>query len=281
MSNSTKKTAIANIGMLAIGQKEITALTDTTDPMAIKLNAIFESVVEELLGHDWHFNRKRVLLSDMTKVNKLTLDASPTPAAFSPGATLTGVTSTNTCTVLEQLSSTVYLVTEPSGDFTDGEVIGDGTNSRNTASGYPKITDDLDHAQYPYGYVLPTDQVYVRGVGDVDFDEIKYPHVREGSILFTDRTDDYFHYNKYIGEAGSLTVTDVTAMPLWFHRLISARLAYLLSPNVTENTRIRPKAELDLRAAWLNAREKNGEEAYSEYEQGNTDWADGANAELP
>jgi hypothetical protein len=72
-------------------------------------------------------------------------------------------------------------------------------------------------------------------------------------------------------------VSDVSLMPNWFHRLISARLAHIMAPNVTQNMRYRQKAEIEWDRAYLFAREKNGAEAYFEYEEGNRDWTDGAN----
>lgn len=67
----------------------------------------------------------------------LTLDSAATPADFAPGATLTGATSKNTCIVIVKLTPTTYMVKARSGVFTDGEVISDGTNSRDTGAGYP------------------------------------------------------------------------------------------------------------------------------------------------
>ncbi len=277
MSNATEKAAIANIGLLSIGEKTLTLLTDGT-PLANKITTVFEKLVKDELSDDWFFNRKRVLLSDLTQIYKLTIDTAPTPAAFAVGATLTGVTSLVTCTVVEVMSSTVYLVTRPGCDFTDGEVIGDGTNTINNADGYPVSTGSLSHGTYQYGYLFPTDMVYFsRGISDQDYDKIKYPHTPEGRILFTNQTDGFFNYNKQIGFEGDLDVSDVTIMPDWFHNLVSARIAQVLSPNVTQNMREPTKAEKNYLAVYLIAKEKNGDEAYQAESQGNLDWRDGAN----
>ena len=278
MSNETEKTAIANIGLLSVGESLITSLTQGT-PHANKINSIFENIVKELLADDWFFSRKRVHLDDLTQVFRLTVDTSPSPAAFVVGATLTGVSSSVKCTVVEVLSSTVYLVTEPTGDFTDGEVIGDGTNTVDCAANYPTSLETLAMGSYDYGYQMPTDYQFSRGLGDEDYDKLKYPYTVEGRLILTNYQDAFWHYNKWIGYEGSTTISDVTVMPLWFHRLISARLAQILSPNITENARRETKAEIELKEAWLYAREQNGQEAYNKYE-GNTDWADGANREL-
>ena len=65
-------------------------------------------------------------------------------------------------------------------------------------------------------------------------------------------------------------------MPVWFHRLISARLAYILAPNVTENQKREQKAEIEFNDAYLTAREKNGDSFWYR-DESNNDWAYGAN----
>ena len=280
MSNADEKTAIANIALLSVGEKFITSLTEGS-VLANKINSIFEGIVRELLGDDWVFSRKRVNVEDLTQINKLTVDTAPSPASFVIGKTLTGASSSVTCTVMERLNSTTYLVTEPSDDFTDGETISDGTDSVDCAAGYPVVDDVLNLGQWYYGYQLPTDQLYIRGLGDVDYDKIRYPYQREGKIILTNIDDAYWHYNRWIGEDESSSVSDVTLMPVWFHRLISARLAHILAPNITENQKIRTKVEIELQEAWLYAREQNGSETYHEAEyKGNNDWRDGAHNTL-
>jgi hypothetical protein len=280
MSNTSEKTAIANIAFLSVGVSTIGDIgADTVN--AKKVSGIFENVVKELLGSDWFFNRRRTKLEDLTPVYKLTVDTAPTPAVFPIGATLTGATSGVTCTVKARLSDTVYLVTEPSGDWTDGETINDGTNSVDCATDYPEEDEIIAHGTYDYGYVIPSDKLFIRGVGDLYFDKIKYDYGLEGDILLTNVTDAYFHYNRWIGENESETVSDVTVMPIWFHRLISAKIAYLLSPNITKDQRREPKVEKEWREAYLDAKEQNGESVYHEHEQkGNLDWAEGAHNEL-
>ena len=104
MSNATEKTAIANFGLLSVGEKTIKDITSPTTPHAIKIAGIFESVVRELLAEDWYFSRKLVKLADLVKVNKLTIKAKPSPAAFIIGITITGATIAVTCEVIEVLS---------------------------------------------------------------------------------------------------------------------------------------------------------------------------------
>jgi len=73
---------------------------------------------------------------------RLTLDASPTPAPFPDGAAITGATSGNGGTVVSRESATVYHCTAlvSRAGFTDGEVIQDGTNSRDCTAGFPQLT---------------------------------------------------------------------------------------------------------------------------------------------
>jgi hypothetical protein len=68
----------------------------------------------------------------------LTLDSAPT-GTWSVGDTLTGASSLVTCEIVTVTSTTVYVVTEPSGEFTDGEVISNGTYSRDCAANYPTV----------------------------------------------------------------------------------------------------------------------------------------------
>ncbi len=280
MSNDSEKTAIANIALYSVGEKSISSITSTA-PHAVKIASIFESVVKELLAEDWYFSRKRVKFADLTQVYKLTIDIAPTPAPWVVGDVLTGVTSSVTCTVVEVLSDTVYLVTKPSGDWTDGEVIGNvlSVNTVDTATGYPIDTDSLDHGTWQYGFKRPTDMLWLLKTSGLEYDRVNYRYYPEGNVIYTNQVDAFLRYNKWIGYQESATVSDVTLMRVWFHRLISARIAYILAPNITQNQRREQKVEIELDAAYLHAREKNGDESWYEDED-NTDWRDGANDEL-
>ena len=275
MSNTTEKLAIANIALFNLGHKTISAIDDTT-PMGEKIGDVIEPIIKELLTDDWYFNRKRVPIDDMTQVHKLTVDTAPSASAWSVGATITGATSAETCEVVGVISDTVYLVTEPSGDFTDGEELSDGTNSVDCATGYPDVDDDIDIDQYQYGMKKPSDCLLIRGIFHIYNDKVRLPHKTEGNVIYTVYNDNYyFQYNYYIQESSG--VADVTQMPLWFHRLISAKIAFMLSANITENQKIRSKAELDYNDAYLEAKEKNGSEEGAIDYSGNNDWAEGAN----
>ena len=278
MSNTTDKLAIANAALVTIGDQMITAIDDT-EPNARKINSVYESVIKELMADDWYFNRHNVLLTDMTQIYKLTVDTAPSPAAFARGATITGVTSAVTCEVVDVLSDTVYLVTEPSDDFTDGEVLGDGTNTVDCAADYPESTEDIEVDQYQYGFKEPTDCLHIRGVFDIYHDKARYKHKMYKNIVLSHYKDNCnFKYNYY--KTASAAISDVTGIKSWFHRLCSAKLAYMLSANITENQKIRSKVEIDYNNAYLEAKEKNGSEEGAIDWGGNNDWVNGANRTL-
>ncbi len=275
MSNTTDKLAIANIGLLSVGQTPLTSLSPTT-PNANKIVLVLEDIIAELLADDWCFNRKRVSLTDLTAVNLLTVVAAPAPAVWTVGAVLTGAVSGNTCTVLEVLSDTTYLITAPSGTLTAAESLSTDTDAAVLSS----VEESLAHGSYDYGYVIPTDLLYNRGVSDTDSDNVVYPSTVEGKIVFTNQTEGFLCYNRWVGEAGSATVSDVTLMRRWFHRLISARIAHILSPNITQQTSRESKAQAEYREAYLNAKEQNGNELYNKYAAGSPSWAEAAGREL-
>ena len=133
---------------------------------------------------------------------------------------------------------------------------------------------DPTFGRYDYRYALPSDCIFILGLCDQYNDDVRYEYLREGQYILTNQVSPiYLLYNKKIVKSDGSP--DISKMPLWFHRLISAKLAYILAPNVTENQRIRSKAEIEYQRAYLTAREKNGEDAYVEDEQGNNDWRDG------
>jgi hypothetical protein len=278
MSNTTEKLAIANTALFTLSHTQISAISDATVD-GKRVGLVIESVIKELMADDWYFNRHQVLLSDMTQIYKLTIDTAPSPAIFKRGATITGASSGVTCTVLDSLSDKVYLVTEPSGDFTDGEVLSDGTNSVDCAAGYPQATEDLEIDQYQYGFKEPDDCIYIRGIFDFVHDKIKYEHKMYQNIILSHYNDNcWFKYNFYRQE--SVDVSDVTGIKPWFHRLCSAKLAWMMSANITDNQKIRAKVEIDYNNAYLEAKEKNGSEEGAIDWSGNNDWADGANNDL-
>jgi len=131
------------------------------------------------------------------------------------------------------------------------------------------------HGRYKYGYQIPSDSVFLRGLCDEYDEDVRYRYERRGKYIVTNQVSPiYLLYNEKLVRSNG--ESDISLMPLWFHRLISARIAYILAPNVTENQKLRGKIEIEWSKAYLHAREMNGEDAYVEGEQGNEDWRDGA-----
>jgi hypothetical protein len=98
-------------------------------------------VCGDLAGYgDDYFNGKFYAQVAKTTHELLTLDVAPAPADFAATATITGAASGKTCTVVAKLTSTTYIVKNRSGAFTDGEIVSDGTNSRDCGAGYPAFT---------------------------------------------------------------------------------------------------------------------------------------------
>lgn len=265
--------SICNDGLLSIGQETISSLSDTSDPVAVKLNSIYSLRLKFLLGmKDWVFNRTR---AELTRVYKLTIDSAPTPSAdgWAVGDTLTGSSSGATCTIKKKVSNTEYWVTEPSTDFTDGEEISDGTNKRDCAAGYP-IIDESPPAfgSWLYVYAIPDD--YLANFKLVDYynEKIEYPFYREGYLFFANVTEGYALYQA--------NITDVSIMPGWFTNLFSMDLAHKLAAKFVGNDQfVTLRAEKNLAAAWMDALSGNGKDSYFEgagrETNGNTDVYEG------
>lgn len=275
------KVSIVNLAMVSIGHDLIRALDDST-PLTTLLSEFFEDITKYCMADDWYFNRKRVYLNALTQVYRLEVDEEPSPAVFDVGAVVTGQTSSVTCTVVEALSDTIYLVTKPSGDFTDDETLTDDADTPNSAVYYTD-SENLEMGQYQYGYLEPSDCLYIRRITSLTHDKSKYDHELDGKIILTNCGPDvgYFNYNKYLGADD---VSDLDLIPArsqsWFFRLISARIAYVYSANITENLKIRPKAELDWRTAYLEAKEQNGLEVGNSDFDGDDLWSDSVENEM-
>jgi hypothetical protein len=177
------------------------------------LNALVRS-------YQWPFLTDRATL---IQIETLTLDSSPAPAAFSAGATLTGGTSGTTATVLEVTSTTVYVVAYTSGDWTDGEVISDGTNSLDCATGYPTTAVTTPTYKWTYQYELPTDFGRLIDVYEDDgTDLIDDRWTREGNRILTDYTTCNIRYVKLI--------TDPDDFAPLFKEVLILQLALKLIP---------------------------------------------------
>ena len=73
---------------------------------------------------------------DATEV--MTLDTAP-GTTWAVGDTITGVTSEETSVIVEKLTDLTYRVTSRTGDYTDGEVLTNGTYTADQGAGYPVL----------------------------------------------------------------------------------------------------------------------------------------------
>jgi hypothetical protein len=101
----------------------------------------------------------------------LTIDVAPAPADWEADDTITGATSGFTSVVVSKTSSTEYIIKGRTGDYTDGEILSDGTNSRDCGAGYPIVANSDTPAEIvsPYQedelfdlqYVQSADIMYI------------------------------------------------------------------------------------------------------------------------
>lgn len=70
----------------------------------------------------------------------LTLDVAPGGAGWAAGETVTGVTSTKTCKIVEVLTTKTYIVKDRTGTYTLGEILTNGTATADQGAAYPTFT---------------------------------------------------------------------------------------------------------------------------------------------
>lgn len=196
-------------------------LADQTSVEALAAFRHWSTTLNSLIrSFEWPFITDR---TELVQIETLTVDSSPAPAAWVAGATLTGGTSGTTATVLSATSTTVYVVAYTSGDWTDGEVITDGTNSIDCASGYPTDSSTTPTFEWDYQYELPTDFSRLISVYEDDgTDQIDERWVREGNRILTNYTTCNIRYVK--------TITDPDDFDPLFREVLLLRLALKLIP---------------------------------------------------
>lgn len=202
--------ALSRIGAKA----NLTELDDETSVQGVQCQLFYDQTRDSLLrSHEWPFAAAR---AELELLYELTLDDAPTPAAFSAAATLTGATSETTCTVVEAISDTVYIVTEPSDDWTDGEVISDGTNSRDCATDYSESEEYEPDFGFDHQFNLPSDYLRLKLIYN---DDTKY--TIEGKRLLSNSDEMSIVYIAQI--------TDVTDFGSLFTDLLVNYLALRLA----------------------------------------------------
>lgn len=234
---------MANLALDRLAAKNITLAGYASEHIGQVINRHFFQTRNALFrSYVWPFAKTR---TELVQIETLTLDDTPAPAAFAVGATLTGATSGTTATVIEVTSDTVYVVAYTSGDWTDGEIISDGTNSRDCAAGYPITAVTEPNHQYSYQYELPTD--FARLVGFYEFDVSDYEDDRftiEGNRILTNYTTMNIEYIK--------TITDPDDWDSLFKDYFILMLALKIQPAIAGN--MSASAREDLKRDVTNAR---------------------------
>jgi hypothetical protein len=70
----------------------------------------------------------------------LTLDVAPS-TAWAADDTITGASSSKTCTIVEKLTDYTYVVSQRNGTFTAGEILSNGTYTADQGASYPTFID--------------------------------------------------------------------------------------------------------------------------------------------
>jgi hypothetical protein len=234
---------ILNGALVLVGLKKADSLAEDRKAWRV-YEAIYEQARNEIfdLPHDWQFATAR---KKLRLIYQLTIDSVPTAVAWDAGATLTGASSGTTCIVISKVSNTVYLVTEPqdsagdAADFTDGEIISDGTNSCDCGVGYPVIAEKTPDFGYDHQYRLPSGVRRVLNMVDEEDRDTEYEHREELYVDDADNeidvllTDEAEAFVKFL-----YLRTDVSTWPAWFARLVILNLAiYLCEPMKSKQVR--------------------------------------------
>lgn len=215
------ETDICNMALKRIGAKALTDLEDDTSVEALHCQLQYPIVRDSLLeSFIWPFAIKRETLG---LLYTLTLDSGAAAADFVAGAVLTGATSGKTCTVVSKASSTAYTVSKTTtGNFTDGEVISDGVNSRDCGAGYPILTElEVPEFQYGHNYPLPTD--FLRKIKVLGDGRYKPDYSIEGLSLLSNHMPINLEYVAFVNDTDEFP-------PLFVKMLVLSLAVELISP---------------------------------------------------
>jgi hypothetical protein len=142
-SLSSDKVASIHVGTILLGKRWITAVTlGHVVGKRLLTDHEFQSAAEGCWEETQRYGTSApTQTGGNTGLFTLTLDAAPTPGDFITGlGSLTGASSGFVCQAVYKVSSTIYLCRNLSNltGFTDGEIISDGTNSRDCGAGWPQ-----------------------------------------------------------------------------------------------------------------------------------------------
>jgi hypothetical protein len=209
------ETDICNQSLGRIGAKQIVNLDTDTTAHSAQCRLHYDQTRDALLrSFEWPFASGH---EELTKLYTLTVDSSPTPAAWAAGATLTGGSSGKTCMVKSKTSNTVYVVYDVSGTFTLGETISDGTNSIDCDATHPTFVEIVPDYEYDHQYQLPSDYLRLKEIYD-DTDKFQIT----GDVIMSNSSDMQIKYVKQI--------TDTTKFDPLFIEVFVLQLAIKLLP---------------------------------------------------
>jgi hypothetical protein len=254
MSLTAAEVTVCNQSLDKLGAAVFTYALQTTNE-ALKCIRHYSQTRDALLrSFEWYWAKARV---DLVLINTLALDSTPS-GAWAVGDTLTGASSGVTCTILEVTSTTVYVVAYLSGTFTDGEIISNGTYSRDCGAGYPVVAEDTpDNTYWEHQYQLPTD--FLRLVQSRHY----HRYTIEGKRLLTDESTFHIHYIKKITDPADFD-------PLFTEVLILQLALKLVNPLAGVGTQaLKQDLKQELATAMSRARAVCGAETNT---TGRSDW---------
>lgn len=190
---------IVNLALDKIAAAGNIILTNQTSVQAVSANLHYPQIRDALFrSYYWNFAKKRAVLK---RPEFLEVDAAPTVDPFAVGDILTGDTSGETCKVITVLSDTLYEIIDRSGDFEDGEEIGNGTDSVDCGAGYPIVAENTPVFKWGHQYLLPSD--FARLVSVYEDDGSDCPEFRysiEGNRLLTDYQTCHITYISIVND---------------------------------------------------------------------------------
>ena len=257
------KLTIVNAALHLVGAVRLTQaqLDAELRKSAIAAADLYEIARNEMfdLAVDWKFATTRV---ELDMIYLLTIDTAPTPTTFAAGATLTGQTSGETCTILAKVTDTTYLIYNQSDDFTDGEVLTDDADTPNSvdcATDYPTVAAHAPVCGYDYQYRYPTGWRRTIATVDEGGDKIEYdsrrellvePADNEIDVLLTNQSEVFI---KYI-----YLRTSEAIWPAWFVKLVYMNLALLLCEPLKQDKQKKNQLLLMFEEAFIAAIKSNG-----------------------
>jgi hypothetical protein len=256
MTLSSDEIVICNQALDRIASKNFTYATQATDIEGIKCSNIYEQTRDSLLrSYNWPFARAR---AELDIVQTLTLDSSPV-SAWSAGATITGMTSYATATIISATSDVEYEIAYLSDDFDDAEFLTDGDvevvawegipleyedetvlwydtgNDVQCGTGYPDVADSTPAFEWDYKYLLPED--YIRLTGNYTITDDSEPTERctvEGGYLLSNDNEAEIRYVKKVTDPDDFDPLFTEVLILTLAKKLIAPLAGTKSPSLVE-----------------------------------------------